>query len=263
MQTPLKKSAVLSLTGWVGVIVINTLAVLLPINNMSTGAISDLYPNLFVPAGFTFSIWSLIYLWLLAFAIYTLWYAYTDQHKRPSRDALLKLMRYFIITCIINVSWIFLWHYLQVYLSVLVMLAFLTTLVLIYRHLQTFRSSLSATGFMFVHLPFSVYLGWISVATIANITAAVVASGWHGGALGEANWAAIMIIIAGLLGAFFLIRFRDRGYALVIIWALYGISFKQADEKLVENTAQLTELVLVLLLIYSLWKWWSKKNPEL
>lgn len=262
MTNSLRANSVVAVISMVTVLVVNSLAVLLPINQMSTGAISDLYPNYFVPAGFTFSIWSIIYLLLLCFCGYSIWYAFRKTENRSLESMLSKLLIYFIITCIINCSWIFLWHYLQIQLSLVVMLAFLITLIFIYRLLLEHRSGFSGTASFFLQVPFSVYLGWISVATIANTTALLVHSGWEGGFLSPISWAAIMMVVAVVLGLLFLLKWRDSAYALVICWALYGIYFKQNDEPLLARTAAIGIGILLIVIFYHSWRR-IKKSPGL
>jgi len=262
MSNSLRINSVVAAISMVTVLVVNSLAVLLPINQMSTGAISDLYPNYFVPAGFTFSIWSIIYLLLLCFCGYSIWYAYRKTENRSLESMLSKLLAYFIVTSIINCSWIFLWHYLHIQLSLVVMLAFLVTLVLIYRLLLEHRSGFSGASYFFLQVPFSVYLGWISVATIANTTALLVHSGWEGGFLSPVSWAAIMMVVAVVLGLLFLLKWKDSAYALVICWALYGIYFKQNEESLLARTAATGIGILLIVIFYQAWRR-IKKRPGL
>lgn len=209
-------------------ITMNVLANALPLNGYSTGEISDMYPNLFVPAGFTFSIWGVIYLLLLAYVVYSssiLW-------KQNSADAMLPVVKavapYFILTCALNGTWIIMWHKLLVEISLLIMIAFLITLIIIYLKLQQHRTKLKGVN-MLLHVPFVVYLGWISVATIANTTALLVHHKWDGFGIDPVMWSCIMITIATMFAAFFTIFRRDFFYALVIMWALYGISVSQRN----------------------------------
>ena len=258
----LKTRSILANISMIVVVVVNALAVLLPINQMSTGAISDLYPNYFVPAGFTFSIWSIIYLFLIAFCGYSAWYVFGKTEAKTKDGFLSALLKYFIITCLINCTWIICWHYLQIQLSLLVMLAFLVTLIFIYRLILQNRQQLSGPTWFFIQVPFSIYLGWISVATIANATALLVHSGWEGGFLSPVSWSSIMMLVATGLGFIFLWKWRDRAYTLVICWALYGIYFKQNDQPLLARTALIGIVLLLLAMVYQYWRA-SKKNPGL
>ena len=210
-------------------ITMNVLANALPLNGYSTGEISDMYPNLFVPAGFTFSIWGVIYLLLLGYVIYSssvLW-------KNNQADSMLQVVKniapYFILSCALNGVWIIMWHHLLVELSLLVMIGLLATLILIYINLQQHKTKLKSINKALLYVPFVVYLGWISVATIANTTALLVNNNWNGFGVDAVIWSCIIITIAALLGAFFSIFRRDFFYTLVVAWALYGISVSQKN----------------------------------
>lgn len=222
-----KSLQILNIIGFILVIALNGLANGLPINGRTTGELSDLYPNLFVPAGFTFSIWGLIYLLLLAFVFYQaggLW------NKQPPPVTVQKIGVWFFVSCMANASWILAWHYMLVELSLLIMLVILTSLMTIYRRLQIGQGADSSKRLLLVHLPFSVYLGWITVATIANVTTLLVDWGLSGLFPGEIFWTCLMIIIATGFGILFLLRKRDVPYALVLVWALYGITAVRFNE---------------------------------
>lgn len=213
-----------------GTLVVNSLANALPINGMTTGDISDAYPNLFVPAGLTFAIRGIIYLQLLAFSIYAMTMLFTRSSLQEGRLAFVRVIGpWFLMSCLANMTWIVAWHYLHVGLALALMLVLLVSLVAIYQRLRIGRIVRPAEKF-FVHLPFSVYLGWISVATVANVTALLVDRGWTGGPLSESLWACMMIFVAVGLGAIMLKKRADYGYAMVIIWACLGIFIKRFNQ---------------------------------
>ena len=206
-----------------GVIAVNALANILPINGYNTGQISAFYPNAFVPAGFTFSIWGVIYLLLLS---YTIGYTYytLKQEQYPKAFAFIERINiYFLLTCVFNMSWIVAWHYLQIELSVVIMLLFLITLIQLFLKSNTMAGALTSTQKIILQTPFIVYLGWISVATIANSTALLVAYQWNGFGMPPVYWSAAMILIAIVLAAVMLIKFKAIPFALVVAWALWGI----------------------------------------
>ncbi len=239
----------LNTLGLVLVLVVNFLANSVPINGITTGALSDMYPNYFVPAGFTFSIWGVIYLFVISFIVVQ--WVRKDQEKSINA-----IGPWFFLSCLANASWIFAWHYLQIELSLLLMLAIFFCLVQIYQRLQIGSSpSESAIERWFMKAPFSIYLGWISVATIANVTTLLVHYDWQGGFLAPASWAAIMIIIAAVLGLLILIYRADLLYALVLIWALWGIYSKRtALDDLPQSMFFALAVGGGLLLIYSVIK---------
>ncbi len=240
----------LAIFNWFALIIMltaNTLANALPINGYNTGQISAFYPNLFVPDGFTFSIWSVIYLLLIGFVVIStkwLWYREdTDAGQLAAQIAPL-----FMTTCLLNAGWILAWHYLQVNVSVIIMLGFLGMLIYIYLKLQPYRTLLSPFQKLFLYIPFVVYMGWISVATVANITAMLVHYKWEGGPLSESAWSIIMISIASLLAMIFIWKKYDRAYAFVIVWALLGIYRGQGDMTPAIGYAALAGIVTILLL---------------
>jgi benzodiazapine receptor len=219
--------AILNLLSFAGVIAVNTMANVLPINGMNTGEISALYPNRFVPAGFTFGIWSVIYGLMAGFTVLSvkwLWNVPDSPLGRMFQD----ISPLFIATCILNAAWIFVWHHLMVGLSVAIMLAFLLLLVRIHQRLQGHRSVLKGTASVFVYTFFTVYLGWISVATIANVTAWLVSVDWKGLGIAPEGWSMTMMATAILLGILFIRFSRDHAYAWVIAWALFGIHGSQS-----------------------------------
>lgn len=214
----IKIARIANLLGVLGMITVNALANILPINGYTTGELSAMYPNLFTPAGFTFSIWSVIYLGLLAFAIYQL---------RCKKAIIERIGALFFLNALLNCGWILLWHHKMIVLSVFVMLGLLVTLILIYQRLSIGTHQVKPAVRWLVHAPFSVYLGWISIATVANVTALLVAGGWQGWGLPANFWTAAMIFVAAVIGLFMLIRARDWLFALVVLWAFFGIAYKR------------------------------------
>lgn len=209
----------------IAVLVVNYLAVSLPLNGRTTGELSALYPNLFVPAGFTFSIWGIIYLSLILWVLYQIWYSF---QKRSSKLLGQKLVgAWFWLNAAFNVAWIFAWHYELPLVSLLFMSGLLFTLIQIYRNLGIGLRETSHKERFFMHLPFSLYLGWISVATIANATAVLVHYNFSGWGLPAEFYASIMILIAAMLAYFFLNYNVDLFYTLVTCWAAFGIFYKQ------------------------------------
>jgi hypothetical protein len=193
--------------------------------NLTTGELSDKYPNLFVPAGLTFSIWGVIYILLAIFVIYQ---AVVTFRKNGLDSAFShKIGVLFFISSIANMGWIFAWHYEVLPLSLVLMLLLLGTLLAIYLRLNIGRSEVNNREKYLVHLPFSVYLGWITIATIANVTALLVSLGWDTFGLGEQLWTVAVIIVGIAIALAILIRRRDPYYCLVIDWALLGILLKR------------------------------------
>jgi translocator protein len=208
---------------FVGVIAVNALANILPINGYNTGQISAFYPNAFVPAGFTFSIWGVIYLLLLSYTIGFTYYTFKRQAYPKAYRFIERVNIYFLLTCVFNMAWIVAWHYLQIELSVLIMLLFLSTLIQLFLNTKTTSHDLTLTQRFILQTPFIVYLGWISVATIANITALLVAYKWTAFSISPVYWSAAMILIAIVLALLMVKKFQVVSFTLVVAWALWGI----------------------------------------
>jgi hypothetical protein len=232
-------SVVLALT-------INILASALPLNGQNTGEISDRFQVFFVPAGYVFAIWLIIYIGWIAFAIYQ----FLPAQKENPR--LQKLGYWFALSGVFNAAWLFCWHYNQFGLSVLVMLALLGTLIASYLKLDVGSTPVSSGEKWAVDVPFSVYLGWVSVATVANITSWLYSINWNGFGIAPQVWAVIMLVVASLVGLGMALTRRDAGYLFVFVWAFAGIAVKQAAEPLVANSAWAATLLALGLAVFSL-----------
>ena len=231
-----------NIIGLIFTITLNTLAVTLPVAGRSTGEISDYYPNLFVPAGYAFSIWSLIYSLLLVFIILQSRNLFSKEKEGPKYVPVIGW--WFVVSCLANGSWILAWHYLLTPLSLLIMLMLLFSLVVIYQRLRT--SDVSSPISFWVKLPFSVYLGWISVATIANATALLVSLEWGGFGISEISWTVTMLLVGGVLGGLFLWLRRDLAYVGVIVWAFWAIAVKRKALAVPEETLIISTVYGVL-----------------
>jgi hypothetical protein len=223
------------------VAIVNVLSNALPINNQSMSEISARYPSLFTPAGFTFSIWGLIYLTLLVFVIYQALPA------QRNNQTIASISRLFQLNCAANAGWLFAWHYDLLSISLLLMFTLLGTLVMIYRALLAELDNASLGQHLALHLPFSLYTGWITVATIANISTIQTGYGWDNIGLTAINWTLLKIAVAGAIGATIVLRYRDPVFVLVIAWAAYGISVMQSAVPAVAGAA--TSLALFSLLL--------------
>jgi benzodiazapine receptor len=204
------------------VVIVNSIAGAIGINGRQTGAISDKYATLIAPAGYVFSIWGVIYLLLLGYVVFQ----YSVKRKDSPFQA--KIGYLFIVSCIVNIFWLLLWHYEMIAASVILMLVLFASLLLIYIRLGVGVEKIERNEWLFVHLPFSVYLGWITVATIANVAAALVSLGQTELILGTANWTILVIAVAVLITVMVLWTRRDIAYAAVLIWALIGVYVKQS-----------------------------------
>lgn len=239
---------VLVVVAVVATIGINFAAVLLPLNGMSTGALADKYEVYFVPAGYVFSIWSLIYLQMVAFAV---WQALPGQRRNARVESIVPM---FLTSCLANMTWIFLWHYEQVVASLAVMLVLLGSLIWVYLKLDIGRAAVTRTERWLVNCLFSVYLGWITVATIANATTVLDYVGWSGWGVSAETWTVIMLGVAVALAAVVGHLRRDVAYLAVLVWAFVGIAVKFPDTAIVTSAAWLAAVAVAGVAALSLWR---------
>jgi benzodiazapine receptor len=229
MKTNTKLLQVTNIVAFLAVMVVNTLATTVGLLGWQTGALSDNIPNLFVPAGLTFSVWGVIYLALLLFTVYQARGLFSA--NRPAPEALGRVGWLFFVSSVANVGWLLLWHAQLVALSMIPMLILLVTLIAVHVRLGTGRTRPTGAERWFFRVPFSLYLGWITVATVANATAALVTAGWNGFGLAPEVWAVVLVVVAALVTLVMLLTRRDAAYGLVVVWALAGIALKRsADE---------------------------------
>lgn len=221
-------------------IIVNGAAEALPFNNISTAAISDKYHTLFTPAGYVFAIWGIIYIGWLAYSIYPY------LNREQNHDWMLPAFPYYIVSAVANMLWLVLWHYEQLGLSVVVMLVLLFSLVQVYRKLEIGVYPASTKTKWMVHVPMSIYLGWISVATIANISAFLTQIEWNGFGISEATWAIILVVIATLLGCVMLLRRKDYAFAAVLVWALLGINSVISTTQPAQSTVIILSVVVLV-----------------
>lgn len=205
-----------ALVAYIIMVTVNYLANALPIGGRDTGEISDNYPNLFTPAGYAFSIWGLIYILLAVFVIYQLW--------QEKNETIAKINHFFIVNAFLNASWIFAWHYNIIWLSVIIMAGLLYTLIRIADISRV--SNFSKKENWFARLPFSVYFGWITVATIANITVFLLSIGWNRFGLSESFWTIAVLLVGTLIGFWRILKDRAISYGLVLVWAYSAILTK-------------------------------------
>ncbi len=210
------------------------------IGGVNTADISNANPTLITPAGYTFSIWGVIYVLLGVFVIYQ------ALPSQKGKDFQRKIGWLFVLSSIFNIAWIFLWQYEQLVISAVLIFLLLLSLIAIYLRLNIGRGSVPLRERLAVHLPFSVYLGWLAIATIADVTVTLVSLNWDGFGVAAATWALIIAIIALLITLLVIATRRDIGFSLVIIWAFGGIAVNQAAYP---NTVMALEAGIVIILI--------------
>jgi len=230
----------------IATIVINILANALPINGLNTGQISDSFQVYFVPAGYVFSIWGLIYLGLIALAIFQ---ALPSQKENPR---LRRTGWWISLAGLANITWIFLWHYQQFPLTLVAMLTLLATLIITYLRLGIGKTSVANAEKWAVRVPISIYLGWITVATVANVTSLLDYLDWNGFGLAPEIWMVIVLAAVLVIAELVIFTRRDIAYTLVILWALAGIAIKFAAVPAVAIPTWITFGLVTLTLLLAL-----------
>lgn len=229
---------------YIATVIVNGAAVAIPLGGLTTAQISDRFPVPVVPANYVFSIWSAIYVLLFA---YTVWQALPGRRTDPT----LRRLGYLpALTGVLNAAWVLLWQYQVFVATVPVMLALLVTLIAIWlRVRETPAAAAGAAQGWFVALPFSVYLGWITVATVANVTQMLYHAGFRGEAIPAELWAMGILGVALGITAIMVVRGRDIAFGAVIVWAYAGIAVKQADVDLVPLVAAGGAAAVALLIV--------------
>ena len=213
------------------------------IGGQVTAAVSDANPTLITPAGYVFSIWGVIYMLLGVFVVYQ---ALPSQQGKEYQS---KIGWLFVLSSLINIGWLFLWQFEYLSLSVVLMFLLLATLISIYLRLGVGKSAVSFRERLAVQLPFSVYLGWITVASIANVAATLVSIGWDGFGISPETWAILVVAVALIITMLMLFTRKDVAYSLVIIWALVGIGVKQSGNQTIVMLAEISAAIVAVALI--------------
>lgn len=214
-----------------------------------TAAVSDGQPNLFAPAGFTFAIWGVIYLLLVVFMVRAFG-GFCPEKPAIDTKSLQQVIALFGLSSVLNALWLFAWQFEQFALSVVLMIGLLATLAKLWRALLPFK--FGVREWVMIRLPFSVYFGWITIATIANVTTWLVSIGWNGWGLSEGTWMVATLIVGALIVIVTALRGHDVPYILVAVWAYAGILSKHLspvghDGKYPSTIITLTILLAVLL----------------
>ncbi len=211
----------------------------------NTAVISDANPTLITPAGYVFAIWGVIYALLGVYAIYQAIY------RGPERSFQNQIGWLFVASSALNILWLFAWQFEYLTLSVIIMILLLATLILIYTRLDIGRAKVERTIRLAVHLPFSVYLGWITIATIANVSSTLVSLKWDGFGISPETWAVLIILIALIIAITVAVTRRDVAYELVIIWAFVGIYVSQSSNQTIATLVLAGAVIVAIALLIS------------
>jgi hypothetical protein len=226
-----------------GSIGINTLSNVFPLNGVSVGNLSNtLFASVqIIPANYAFAIWGLVYIGLIAFGIYQLQPSQRENPRLQHSGYLLA------IACIAQCAWIYLFLARLFPLSNLAMLGILVPLIVMYQRLGIGRERVSRQERWFIHLPISIYLGWISVATIVNVAIGLYSLKWDSWGIAPSVWTVVMMAIAAVIAIVISIQRHDTAYVMVIVWALVAIAIRQANTPLIAMTGWGLAIALTVL----------------
>jgi len=237
----MKSNRIIMILSLVLVLAVNFLANTLPINGVTTGEVSDQFPILFVPAGYVFSIWGLIYLALFGFAVYSV------TRRGLANKAIDTITWWFVASNVFNAVWIFLWHFQLFLLTLIPIFGLLISLLGIYLKLKIGLENRSQIEKLLVAAPFSIYLGWATVAVVANVSQALYSVGWRGEPLSMPFWTVLMLGIASVLGILMIFLRKEVAYSLVLTWAFIGIWVKHGGTPIVAISALSLAIILAAL----------------
>jgi hypothetical protein len=231
----------LNIVSFIFTVIVNSLAGSTTIiGGKNTAQISDSNPTLITPAGYVFSIWGVIYILLGIFVVFQ------ALPSEKGKDYQKRIGFFFILSSLANIVWLFLWQNELLGFSVVLMFLLLASLVTIYIRLEIGKSLVSLRERLTVHLPFSVYLGWITIASIANVATTLVSVNWNGFGIAPETWATLIIISALLIALLVIATRKDLAYGLVIIWALVGIAVKQSGHQNIVMIAEISAIIVAI-----------------
>lgn len=220
----------------IGIIFVNYLAGTGRLNHQTPQAISDKYPTLLTPAGYAFAIWSLIYFGLATFSIYQ------ALPKNTRRFAEIRTV--YVLNCAANCAWLYLWHYDQIPASLAVMFILLVTLI--YINAKLLNAESDTTTYWLAQIPFGIYFGWITVATILNFTVAIVYFDVETSNFLTNLLASALVVGAAVIGIVIRFRFVNVVYPLTIAWALTAIAINQGGHTMIVVCAAFGVIALLI-----------------
>lgn len=232
----------LNIVAFSATVAFNAISQALPLNGQTSAEIANRYPNmLYFPANYAFSIWGVIYLFLLAFVIYQALPAQREAEPFKRIGVL------FVATSVFNIGWLASFHYNLFPLSVILMMLLLATLLTLYIRLDIGGQPVSRRDKWLVHVPFSLYLGWITAATVTNAGFVLTDAGWNGLGLSSEIWTVIMLTITGVIAAFMVLTRRDIAYGLMIVWAVSAIAVRHSGVQIVLISAATVSIAVAVM----------------
>lgn len=256
-----------NILGFFAVIFVNYMANALPLGGRNTGELSDLYPNLIVPAGVTFSIWGLIYTWLGVWIVFQIIALFNPSVAAKVEPGVRKSGYWFALSSVFNIAWLFAWHYQYVFFSAVILAVLFFVVFRLNLASKVGQNASSKVEQWAAHPSYGLYQGWLSVALVVNVTTVLVNSGWRGGPIPEMGWAIIMILIAALLALITVWKTNNVFHGLAVVWALIGIFLKPYRGDLpysipVGWVAIIAGFLVLLMVLIRFREWHREYQPE-
>ena len=235
------------------------------INGVTIKDVSDANINLFTPAPVTFIVWAFIYLGLIMYAIWQVRTVFSDKYQITIRIVVERIGILFLLTCVFNSAWIFAWHYEKLFISTILIIALLMTLIEINRRIS-FELPDTPQYKLFLKVPFGMYLGWISIATISNVAAYLTKVSWQGWGLDPRFWQMFMVVLGTAIACWSVIKLNNIAYGIVVIWGLGGILMVRINDTVpslaIMGLITLCALIILFTIMNRL-KYWAPKMPQI
>lgn len=241
---------ILSLAFFSGMLFINYGSMMGLINGVTINELSNNYNNLFTPAAITFSVWAVIY---AALFMYVIWQLKPVFSKNISPDIYMvtqKIGVLFLLSCVLNVAWVFAWHYDKLFFSTLIMAGLLITLIKINKRIS-FELTKTPQYRLFLKIPFGLYLGWISIAMISNVAAYLTKIEWNGFGLDPRFWQMTMVLVGSLIACWSVTKLNNVAYGLTVLWALGGILMVRLADTIPSLSMNLLVTLCALLVLFT------------
>lgn len=214
------------------------------ITGKSVAEISNRFPVPVTPAGWAFSVWGIIYIGLIAYAIYQ---ALPAQRTNPR---LRRIGYWYLLSCVANIAWLFLWSNELITLSLVAMVVLLLSLITLYLKADMNRSNIDRVERWCVNIPFGIYMGWITVATIVNVTVVLYNQGWNGLGIAPEIWTAILLVVGTVIALSVGITRVDIAYIATVVWAYSAILVKNIPTPTIAITASVMIAILILGIVF-------------
>nr|WP_290225737.1 tryptophan-rich sensory protein [Trichocoleus desertorum] len=239
--------AIATFVAIIATLLVNALSNFFPIAGLNIGEVANtiLGGVQITPANYAFAIWGLIYIGLIAYGVYQFGPAQRQDPTIRRVDTLL------IVACLAQIAWVYLFTLQLFWPSVVAMVAILLSLIGAYLRLGTGKGRVSRNRQWFAQTPFSIYLGWISVATIVNVASALYSSGWDGWGLGATSWTVVMLVVGAIIGSIVAVQRADVAFTSVFIWAFVAIALRQVATSAILVTAIGGAIAMAALLLWS------------